>query len=58
VLVVLMMCLVVVMAMVARPMRRRLSEGGIGKQTHHDRDPENLSHESILTSPDEVARSP
>jgi hypothetical protein len=57
VLVVLMMCLVVVMAMVARPMRRRLSEGSVGKQTHYDRDPENLSHESILTSPDEVARS-
>ena len=37
VLVVLMMCLVVVMAMVARLMR--LSEGGIGKQTHDDRDP-------------------
>jgi hypothetical protein len=37
VLVVLMMCLVVVMAMVARLMR--LSKGGIGKQTHHDRDP-------------------
>jgi hypothetical protein len=37
VLVVLMMCLVVVMAMVARLMR--LSEGGVGKQTHHDRNP-------------------
>lgn len=59
VLVVLMMCLVVVMALVARLMRRRPSEGGIGKQTHthDDRDPENLSHDSILTSPDEVARS-
>jgi hypothetical protein len=31
VLVVLMMCLVVVMAMMARFMSRRLSEGGIGK---------------------------
>jgi hypothetical protein len=56
VLVMLMMCLMVVMAMVARLMSRRLSDGGIGKQTHHDRDPENLSHNSILTSPDEVAR--
>jgi hypothetical protein len=49
VLVVSMMCLMV-MAMVARLMSGCLSEGGIGKQTYHDRDPENLSHNLILTS--------
>jgi hypothetical protein len=35
---------------VDRLFSRPLSAGGAGKQTHHDRDPENLSHKSILTS--------